>query len=174
MKSPTTFAGVTGKKIGDGIPGPETTETTETVEVAESTESTETSEATEFGAEEVAEEVINPAPESEPEPAADEPEPEPEPEPADSSVIFSSHPIQRLSLGKYDFVNGQLLVDSADVAEFEQMLEQQPPAIRYGIKKIDRASANRLAQSILGSRQIVGIDTTASSLDAPNVQPFSS
>lgn len=80
--------------------------------------------------------------------------------------LYTSHPIQRLSLGKFEFESATLkLTSEKDVEEFEALLEQQPQQIRYGVKKIpNQISAEFIARMKARSGMRSGIDTTANTL----------
>lgn len=149
MSKTSTFAGLTGAKLGDGKPGPAETETSTTTESED--------------AKAVEENVAENNPNGEQASA---------PEPSDDSVIFTCHPVVNMNLGKYQFRQGQLRLDSNEVEEFEALVEQQPPQIRHSIKKIDSDAAHDIARKFAFGKQTAGVDTTANALDAPNARPF--
>lgn len=203
MSKSNTFAGLTGKKIGDGQPGPVETETmteAEAVAANNNPEGESVQQATD------AEVILNP---TEPQPAplnlsfntdtnavgiesavgdaidadttvvtGERAQPQlnaeiaAESAIADDAVIYTSHPVINMNLGKYQFRNGQLRLALEEVSEFEALVEQQPPQIQHSIKKIDVDAANAKVSELIRNRQTAGIDTTGNMLDAPNARPF--
>lgn len=79
---------------------------------------------------------------------------------------YSSHPIARLKLGRFQFERGVLSLDATDETEFDKLLATQPVTIRGRVHKISVAGAERVAASFKQSRMYAGIDTTHNSVQA--------
>lgn len=82
----------------------------------------------------------------------------------EAAAIYSSHPIARFKMGRFQFERGVLKLNAEDSAEFDEQLAAQPAMIRNRIKKSTQADADRIARSFLQSRKTQGIDTTANSV----------
>lgn len=65
------------------------------------------------------------------------------------SKTYTSHPIKRYGIGRFQFENGTLILeDEADIEEFEDVLKQlekSAPAERNRIKSVDLAAAERIS-----------------------------
>ena len=67
----------------------------------------------------------------------------------DGAVNYTSHPIMRLKIGRFQFDRGLLvLTDSKDVAEFDKLHDQLPERDKNQIRKIDTKAAERLVRPI--------------------------
>jgi len=66
-----------------------------------------------------------------------------------AAALFTSHPIMRLKLGKFQFDRGLLTIeDSEDAAEFKKMLDKLPARDRNQIREISVDAAERLVRPI--------------------------
>ena len=68
---------------------------------------------------------------------------------AEDTVLarYTSHPIQRFTVGRFQFENGLLTLRTADeVAEFDSVLKDLPLSEQYRIKAVDLAAAENLAR----------------------------
>jgi hypothetical protein len=61
-------------------------------------------------------------------------------------TIFSSHPISRFKLGRFQFANSILSLEGDEVEEFEKMLDRLPAGEKSKIKKIDVKAAELLVR----------------------------
>lgn len=89
------------------------------------------------------------------------------------ATIFSCHPMQEFSMGRFRFAKTQLrLHDEQDVKEFQDLLAQQPVQIRSQVKQLDVAAADALVRELKksGFSSSTGIDTTANDLQPRPVQ----
>lgn len=79
----------------------------------------------------------------------------------EDSKTFSSHPIQRFKLGRFQFDRGTLTLSGDDLSEFEKLLnsDKLPARDRNVVKEIDRESAERAAQRFLDTKRVRGVDT---------------
>lgn len=77
---------------------------------------------------------------------------------------YSSHPIARLSIGRFQFENGLLkLADADDVAEFESelaWLEKNQPTIRANVKTLDVSAAEAMLSATRPVAHNGGTDTS--------------
>lgn len=90
--------------------------------------------------------------------------------PVDDRIVYSSHPIMRFAIGKYEFTNGQLKLPRGKESDrFERLLDQLPPHIRRQVVKLDSSAADRLVAN-LQSKVVTGIDSTAGST-GPSANP---
>lgn len=79
---------------------------------------------------------------------------------------YSSHPVARLKLGRFQFERGVLTIPAEDEPEFDKLLAAQPATIRGRVKKVSVDAANRVAASFKQSRMYAGIDTTRNTIEA--------
>lgn len=80
------------------------------------------------------------------------------------STLYVSKPIARFKLGRFQFEDGVLRLESEeDVAEFDALLDKQPPFLRQKVKKSTQEMAEAVAASFLKSRMVSGVDTTGNS-----------
>lgn len=63
-----------------------------------------------------------------------------------ASINYSCSPIQNLQIGKYQFEQGALVLDSKDAAKFDQLLESMPQSTRSSVRKLDQSEAERIAR----------------------------
>ena len=91
--------------------------------------------------------------------------PAPDAEPAAESTqrIYSSHPIARLCIGRFQFEKSQLILNSAsDIEEFEGELEwlaTNQPTMRSNVKTLDLNAAAAFASQFSPAAQNGGSDT---------------
>lgn len=83
------------------------------------------------------------------------------------TAFYSSHPIAKYRIGRFQFERGVLTLEDADAEEFDALLATQPQTVKRRIKKADQAAAESIARSFLQSRMVAGVDTTANSVAAP-------
>jgi hypothetical protein len=77
---------------------------------------------------------------------------------------YSSHPIGRFAIGKYEFTNGQLKLPKGKESDrFERLIDSLPPHIKRQVVKLDVGRADRFVQG-LQSKVVTGIDSTAGSI----------
>ena len=83
---------------------------------------------------------------------------------------YSSHPVARLKLGRFQFERGVLVVHAEEEAEFDTLLASQPATIRGRVHKVSVDAAERVAASFKQSRMYAGIDTTMNTIQAADGQ----
>lgn len=66
-------------------------------------------------------------------------------------TVYSSHPVQRLHIGAYQFENTILKLKPDQVDEFENLLGQLPPQDRLNVRKIDTKAADQIVQDRLSA-----------------------
>lgn len=91
---------------------------------------------------------------------------------AEGAVRWSSHPIQRFTVGRFQFEKGLLvLTEAEDIADFQEVYDSLPVAERARLQKLDLEAAERLARAHLGIDGAVtrGIDSSTGDR-APNNQ----
>lgn len=78
------------------------------------------------------------------------PQPPAPPASADDGVTrYSSHPITKYKVGRFQFVNGLLeLRKPEDVKDFERVLEQLPRSERIRLKKLDLSAAEAQVRAV--------------------------
>lgn len=79
--------------------------------------------------------------------------------------VYSSHPISRYRVGRFQFEQGTLRLKGDDVGEFEEIMRNQPPREQARVKKIDVEAANVVARNFAksqGSSRTRGVDTAGS------------
>jgi hypothetical protein len=81
-------------------------------------------------------------------------------------VTFSSHPIAKLKIGKYQFDKGILRLSPDEAEEFRAHLKTQPKTLAMRVKETGIVEAERIAKSFATSTMKAGIDTTANSIEA--------
>lgn len=80
-------------------------------------------------------------------------------------ILYSSHPIANLTLGRFQFEKSLLRLSSKDSADFDALLSKMPPIERNRVQKIDEAAASQIVRERLESRPTrqfdssVGLDT---------------
>lgn len=84
-----------------------------------------------------------------------------------TTAFYSSHPIAKYRIGRFQFERGVLTLEGADVEEFDALMTTQPQTVKRRIKKANQAAAESIARSFLQSRMVAGVDTTANSVEAP-------
>lgn len=83
---------------------------------------------------------------------------QPQPESPQFSFVSTT---QRLIIGRFEFENGRMNLDSRkDFEEFSELMAQQPKQIQNQVKMIDPDAANRMVAEHKRRMQ-TGIDTTA-------------
>lgn len=64
----------------------------------------------------------------------------------EGEVVYTSHPIQNLHLGPYQFENATLRLNGDQVGKFEELLDKLPLTERNRIAKIDHSAVNRIVE----------------------------
>lgn len=82
------------------------------------------------------------------------------------TATFSSAPIQRLKVGRFRFEKGVLQLSGDDLTEFRGLMAKMDVRTQAGIRTINVAAANAVAQTFLDSHRVRGVDT---SQDRPGV-----
>ncbi len=80
--------------------------------------------------------------------------------PAPEYTTFSSSPISRLRVGRFQFDKGMLRLTGDDLTDFEKLMESMPTLTQVQVKKINLGAANAVAESFLESRRHRGVDTS--------------
>lgn len=87
------------------------------------------------------------------------------------TVAFTCHPVERMRIGRFEFVKASLKLESdADVEEFRTLLDAQPGFIKQKVRELSVEAANAVAAKFMSGRKITGIDTTRNSMGAPQPQ----
>jgi hypothetical protein len=85
-------------------------------------------------------------------------------------VIFSSHPIQNFSIGRYSFENGQLTLEADEVADFESFINKLPPADRMQIKKIDLGAVDAIVEQRAAATKQIDSGAGRAAMEALRLQ----
>lgn len=81
-------------------------------------------------------------------------------EPIDGEVQFSSHPIAKFRIGRFQFDRGILRLSGDDLADFRKLMEKASPRDQALVTEINPEAANTVAKSFLESRRTRGVDTS--------------
>lgn len=88
-------------------------------------------------------------------------------------VIYTSHPVQRFSIGEWEFEKGLLEFESEEAAAaFEAVLSQMPKVERNHIRKIDTSVADRVARAHIANqtKAIIGGANSESGMTMKPIQ----
>lgn len=75
-------------------------------------------------------------------------------------VVYTSNPIQRFSISKYQFEKARLVLSEEEAEKFDEILARQPARIRAKVRKIDAAKADQIAKSFLTGGATKTIDSS--------------
>lgn len=91
------------------------------------------------------------------------------PEGEEDKTQYTSTPIASFRLGRFQFENGLLSLNSKDAGEFEKLLSGASPRDQATIRKIDRNRGEAIARkfSELHGSATQGIDTTSNGTPSP-------
>lgn len=81
-------------------------------------------------------------------------------EPSDGEVQFSSHPIAKFRIGRFQFDRGLLRLSGDDLTAFRALMEKASPRDQALVTEIDPRAADTVARSFLESRRTRGVDTS--------------
>lgn len=85
------------------------------------------------------------------------------PEGREDEVQFTSTPIARLKLGRFQFENGVLRLKPKDAEEFEKLLGNAALRTQQTVRRIDRSAGEVVARRFLEqtkSKSVQGVDTS--------------
>jgi hypothetical protein len=84
----------------------------------------------------------------------------------DDIVTFSSHPIAKLKIGRFQFDKGIMRLAPDEAEESRALLQTQPKTLAMRVRETGIVEAERIAKSFATSTMKAGIDTTANSIEA--------
>ena len=79
---------------------------------------------------------------------------------------YTSHPVDKFKIGRFQFERGVLNLDEKDSKEFDELLAAQPISVSRKVKKLDSSMADQIAKAFQRGRMSQGVDTTANSVEA--------